>query len=397
MLEKLKLECTPEYLNYKFYDTVEKLYKIDFNSFVSIDNLLFRLDYLAVLEETLSNSIQFNYIVFFDNEIPVGLAITQLINFNSSQQKFQDIPCSIGNSFKNQVLQHLEFKLLICGNLFTCGEHGFIFDTKKIPYKKAYDSLIIALRELRKNDPADKPSFILLKEFLPDSISKVTHVVSRKFRPFEIDVTMILIINQNWNDFDDYLQSMRTKFRSRAKTVLKKSSVLKIYDFSFEEINTYSETIDSLYNSVIDNAQFKIEKLNAEVFSNLKKRLGEKFIFKAYFLESQLVGFSTAFILKDSIEANHIGINYQFNKKYNIYQKMLYDYVDLSIKNNRNTLNLGRTAETIKSTIGAKPVSMKLFVRHGNSISNKLLKPLIELISPSEFELRTPFKSEKTV
>ena len=55
-------------------------------------------------------------------------------------------------------------------------------------------------------------------------------------------------------------------------------------------------------------------------------------------------------------------------------------------------LRLGRTAEIIKSCVGAKPVDMKLYIRHGNSISNKILKPLAEFISPSAYEVRNPFK-----
>ena len=52
-----------------------------------------------------------------------------------------------------------------------------------------------------------------------------------------------------------------------------------------------------------------------------------------------------------------------------------------------------RTAEEIKSSLGAEPVDMKLYAKHKNSVSNKLIKPFLESISPSEFELRKPFKA----
>jgi hypothetical protein len=59
-------------------------------------------------------------------------------------------------------------------------------------------------------------------------------------------------------------------------------------------------------------------------------------------------------------------------------------------------LRLGRTAELIKSSLGAKPVDMKLYIKHKNVISNQLIKPVIDAISPSAFELRQPFKAEFT-
>ncbi|WP_062057594.1 hypothetical protein [Aquimarina longa] len=100
----------------------------------------------------------------------------------------------------------------------------------------------------------------------------------------------------------------------------------------------------------------------------------------------------TSFVLDSAIDSNHIGIDYSYNTSHPIYQKMLYDYVDLAITKKVQELRLGRTAEIIKSSLGAKPVEMKLYVQHRNLISNALLKPLVELISLSEYEIRTPFK-----
>jgi hypothetical protein len=76
---------------------------------------------------------------------------------------------------------------------------------------------------------------------------------------------------------------------------------------------------------------------------------------------------------------------------------MLYDFVELAISKKARELRLGRTAEEIKSSIGAEPINMKLYVKHGNKISNKLLKPIIESIAPGEFELRRPFKQVQDI
>ena len=84
---------------------------------------------------------------------------------------------------------------------------------------------------------------------------------------------------------------------------------------------------------------------------------------------------------------------YDLNHKHAIYQRMLYDYVSLAIENKSTELRFGRTAEEIKSTIGAEPVAMSLYIRHKNHITNKILKPIFASIKPSEFELRRPFKA----
>ena len=119
-------------------------------------------------------------------------------------------------------------------------------------------------------------------------------------------------------------------------------------------------------------------------------------MFKGYFLNQELIGFATSFIQENAVEAFHVGFDYSYKKSHNIYQRMLYDYVNLAINKKVSELRLGRTAETIKSCLGAQPVEMKLYVRHRNSISNTLLKPFADIISPNDFEIRNPFKKTNT-
>lgn len=391
MLDKIKNRCKATTLHYSIFKSTNDIPSNDWNRINNENNLFLTLDYLNTLENTLSATIGFRYIVFYDQNEPVSIAVTQLITFNTEDLKFQEFPCRISDAIKNTFMKSMDVRVLVCGNLFSCGEHGFLY-SDKISAKEAFENLSDALREIRKTETSDKPSFILLKEFWPTSFDQSDYIKDQKFREFRIDVNMVLQLHPNWNDFEDYLSSMKTKFRTRAKKVFKKSSAILIKDFTAEDIDQYKNAIDKLYLSVLDNADFKIGKLDAITFRNLKKTLYDSFIFKAYFLDEKLVGFTTSFILNNVVEANHIGIDYTYNKSHDVYQRMLYDYVDLAIQKNVNELRLGRTAEIIKSCVGAKPVEMKLYVRHGNSISNKLLKPLVEFISPSEYEVRNPFK-----
>ena len=75
---------------------------------------------------------------------------------------------------------------------------------------------------------------------------------------------------------------------------------------------------------------------------------------------------------------------------------MLYNLVAFAIEKGLSKIHFGRTAEELKSTLGALPIDMKLYIRHRNKLSNQLLKPIISSINPSEFELRNPFKANFT-
>ena len=128
----------------------------------------------------------------------MGIAAVQLIKFNSAELKFQEFPCKINEAIKNTLFKNLEVKVLVCGNLFSCGEHGFLYDSNKVTAKQAFESLSNALREIRKSENTEKPSFILLKEFWPQSFAESDYIKEQDFREFKIDVNMVVHIEDNW-------------------------------------------------------------------------------------------------------------------------------------------------------------------------------------------------------
>ena len=53
-----------------------------------------------------------------------------------------------------------------------------------------------------------------------------------------------------------------------------------------------------------------------------------------------MVGFISGVINKNSLDAHFVGIDYQLNREYAIYQRMLYDYVEIAISKGLKTLIL---------------------------------------------------------
>jgi len=124
----------------------------------------------------------------------------------------------------------------------------------------------------------------------------------------------------------------------------------------------------------------------------MKKVLGEKFNFVGYYHEQKLIGFRSTFILENEIEAHFVGLNYSINKELELYQNILYDYVKDSLDKKAKHLFLGRTAAEIKSTLGAEAIELTCYIRHRNPLSNRIIKPFVDFLKPSEWIPRNPFK-----
>ena len=385
-----KLELKPE-----FYNSTQEINKDHWNSILKDSNIYLSITYLEALETSLKGQVEFRYILFYNTEKnPVALASVQILDFSNEGFKTNEVYCKVASKIKNKILESLDVKMMVCGNVFACGENGFIH-TPDISSEDAYNNLSNGLYELRQTQKTEKPiSVVLLKEFWPSSFKNSDTLKSAGFKDFKVDVNMILKIHPDWKKMDDYLASMTTKFRTKAKGVYKKSTEIVVKDFTEVDIIQYKAEIENLYGAVIERADFKFGILNGDAFVNFKKNHQDNFIFKAYFLKDKLIGFSSSFIANESVDANYVGLDYEHNYSHATYQRMLYDFVELAIERNAKELRLGRTAEEIKSCIGAEPTDMKLYLRHRYSISNKLLAPIIATITPSEFELRYPFKAE---
>lgn len=378
--------------NRKIVQSVADIPQEDWNLVVKNRNIYLSLEYLSALESALIDKMSFRYAISYSEAgEPVLVSVYQLVVFVDKRRQYSNHLCHLSYHIHKKIADVFTINVLVCGNVFCDGENGFLWQT--ISANEAMDE-VVSITESMKNEPSikEKSSITLFKEFWPESTNHSDRLKNENYRDFMIDVNMVLDFHDSWKTIDDYLASMKTKFRTRAKSVYSKSKVLDIRDLSADEIKENTDRIELLFGNVLEKSEFSFGQLNAQAFVNFKRVLQENFSFRGAWCNNELVGFSTAFFNGKVIEANFVGLDYECNKEYSVYQRFLFDYVEQGLKRKMGQLHLGRTAELVKSQIGALPTNMKLYAKHRKSVSNLLLKPIIQSISPSEFELRMPFK-----
>lgn len=361
------------------------------------NNIYLSYNYLSALEQTVGQELDFRYLQFYSEQNePIGMAVVQIVNLKDRVENHEDVLCVVKQSIRKKLVNTIDARVLVCGNLFSCGENGFSFH-EDIDRSQSLSMLNAGLKRIKESEniKENQISYYLLKEFWPESFEKSDYLKKHDFKDFMIDANMVLPIHSSWKSFDDYLASMTTKFRTKAKSALKRSIELTRRDLSSEFLKTNTALIDELYQNVINQAEFKIGNLTGESFYKLKENLKDQFVISGYFYQERLVGFSACVVLENGIlDANYVGIDYAVNRDLALYQRMLYDMVECAIHNDYEEVRYGRTAEELKSSLGAQPKNMKLYIKHRNHISNQLLKPMISSISPSSFDSRYPFKAD---
>jgi predicted N-acyltransferase len=373
-----------------FY-TIDSISSDDFASLNDTSNIYFSQGFLKAFEVSNPN-ISFKYIVIYDNSKAIGLANIQIISLGIDVVlKNIKISKSVKQVFRFFMCNY-PLKIMFCGNVFLSGEHGIILN-QDIDKKEAFLIISKTIKELaflKKNRPLHA---IFIKDFYQESLHITDHLLDYNYMKMPVEPNMIFKLNRNWKTFEDYTDALKSKYRVKVNKADKTSSDLTAKLFNENDFKVYKDELQQLYENTIANANFNAQVLNLNTYIKLRALYKDDFIVKAYFLEDKLIGFLSALVNNNHLDANFIGLDYELNKTHAIYPRILNDYVRLGIENKVSQINFGRTASEIKSTIGATPENLVCYTRHRRNFINKLLKPFISQVQIKDFKQHEPFKA----
>jgi hypothetical protein len=367
----------------------------EWNTMVGEHHGFIHLTYLDAIQKAYSESLEVRYAMFYSEEKLIGVAAFQITHFKTNTDSYHNgLMRFVAKAGELLRAGHVH-NILIAGNAFATGEHGFCFLQDVAPERQAGAIVtamdMIALEERRNGR---RICAMLVKDFYRMSSELSQAFRSYAFSDFKVDHNMIMPIDGSWKTMDDYLKVLNTKFRTKAKSAFKRSAQLEVRKPSAEWIFENRDRMHELYEAVHEKADFRLGKLDQDVLNELLRVNWEDLEIRTYHLGETCVGFLTAVICGDRCEAHIVGLDYAHNREHGIYQRMLYDYVDIAIQRRCVHLIFGRTAAEIKSTVGAFPVDLTVLIRHSRKISNTLLSLILQYVKPSAFPQRQPYRLE---
>jgi hypothetical protein len=239
-----------------------------------------------------------------------------------------------------------------------------------------------------------KISAILVKDFYAEGFGNKDCWYCTKFVHFNVEPNMIIDLPKGVSNLTDYLATFSKKYRNRAKHILSASASLTKKRLSAQEVSLYKNTMHDLYTQVFNQAKFKLVHLSPGYFEDVIKADTNSFYVDAWFLDDQMVSFACGFCLENEVEAHYIGFDYAHNKEYELYQTILYSFIEQAILMQKTKINLGRTASEIKTTVGARAHELLCYIKPQNTVSKLILKPFMQFLQPTEWIPRNPFKEE---
>ncbi|MDO5969173.1 GNAT family N-acetyltransferase [Flavivirga aquimarina] len=367
------------------------------DAFVKHDIFL-HVNYLKALEEASPNNIQLFYIGVFSDDLLVGVAIVQRVQLYLKDMFRKTQVSCIKELFQEIVSKILKGNILVIGNLTQTGQHGVYFNKEHISQFTYLECVFNAIGDIKKEikeTQKKKIRAIMFKDyFLDDTIHKEkSFFSSHKLYKVLVQPNMIMKIQPTWEVFDDYTAYMTKKYRTRYRRAKKKLGSIECHELDLETIKNDSNKLYHLYLNVSNNAKFNTFLLPENHFYSLKFYLKENFKVFGYYLNDKLVGFFTLIVNNENLETYFLGYDAEHQYSNQLYLNMLYDMVKYGINNTFSSIVYARTAMEIKSSVGAKPEAMAVYMKHTNSFVNRILKSIFGLMNPKkDWEERHPFK-----
>jgi predicted N-acyltransferase len=377
----------PSGFGFALADSVDYLDGARWDGLTAKNSLFFSRRYLRVLEEAGPDNLRQRYALIFRGREAVAAVVAQCVSISvsrarkTSQHKKVTAP-----------LEHLEERMLVCGNLLSWGMHGVAFGAQQ-DRNELWPAVAEALYRLRRADKLfGETDLVMVKDITDDYAAEAGSLSRYSYRPLETEPNMVLSISPQWHSYEDYLASLTSKYRKTAKQidkdVIEAGGILE----PLVDLEREADALHSLYLQTHLNARFRPVTLATSFLPALAARLGDDFRCTTLRRDGELLGFVTTVRDGETAVGYHIGFDRKANAEFPIYFRLLQVVVDDAIRFGCRRLSLGRTALEPKARLGAKPEPMRVWIRHRLPMLNAVVRALLHTISHEEAPERSPFK-----
>ncbi len=374
-------------MNVSLYRSFKDLPKKDWSTLLTEKDFFLSTQCLQVIEAEHSKEIEPLYFIFRKNKEIKGILYAQIFHISGPKlneyiQHGQGNKCIL-KSIQQSIINRIDSKVAFLGNLFLSNEESFKFldDFKDLDFLLKVTELI---------NTKTRAKHILIPEFFSSNID----ILGARCKKISVEPDMHFKLNESWTKFDDYLEEINSKYKKRYRKVMRNSAAITKRELSATELKESSEILKILFDNVYYKSKFNAAKFNTDVFFDLKLTSKDVTV-HGYFLDNKMIGFQSDIQNNKELFAHFVGIDYNYNKDLDLYNRMLYEQIRFAIDNNLSVIKFGRTASEFKSTIGATPHVSYGYVYHPSKSIMLALSPILKLIKPKDWTQRQPFKTKK--
>jgi hypothetical protein len=358
------------------------------------------LDSLKLLEEHSETYFRPFYFVYQAGETVIPFyfqkysidkgAVGQMLNLNGLKGVFTSFLVQLSKSVSGR-----KASLIITGNPLASGTPGFPpekVNASGLDLTSLFESMISFIKSF--SPEPNEQTMVIYKDMSGSDIRSISHQDHGDLIEIPLEPVMSLSIDPQWRTFRDYLESLTSKYRVRARSAIRKFEEVKWIDMSADDIRNSSEQISRLYQMVESRARIRINSVDTEYFASMKNVFKDDLVFRMFVLDGSPIAFTSALFADGKGDAQFVGFDPQYNMSHALYQNLLYSFIMDAIHFRVDDMNFGRTATEIKSTTGSRPGDQNCAIHFHDTRISTLARSAISRFASSDFVIRRPFRSK---
>ncbi len=348
--------------------------------------------YQSALATAPPEGMKFYYVRLENSEGLKGMLCFQIEDFNPGDSLKNQVNGSLISHIKYKMASMINLKVLCLGNTLVTGDYGFCFK-EEVPKKLRTVLMMETIDWMLSLKPFKHIGLVFVKDFYEDIFKEIPDSPHcKKYHFIDTQPSMILDVHSDWKNLDGYLDSLKSKYRVRAKKAISSAHGLERVELQADEIEDMEDQLHELYLKVVDDVGFNLFILPIGYFTALKRKLGDKFHLWIYKDQGELISFFTVFEDGEILDAHFLGYDPEVNHKHKLYLNMLLAMIDYAATHGFTQLQLSRTATEIKSSVGAEGVPMWAYMRSPKKRFNWLIPKVYSFFKPDlEWVAREPF------
>lgn len=373
--------------SFKVYKSIREIPENEWIQFVPNSRFFLSYSYLSTLEKS-SPELDYIYVLYYKNNILKGLSSFQVADFNGDAlRKYMPDTNFVVKFILNKGLDLIKSKLLVLGNLiFTC-ETGWYFDPLfSEPHR---DKILFEMIRIARKQISKKTIGIMINE--ASGIRQHQSYKCQGFHLFEVENKMVFK-SRLFDNFNEYDEKLISKYRVRKNKIYQLNKNIESFEINAYNFQKFQKDIQHLFKNVIEKSKFKLLDLDQDYFKVFIEEQPQKFKLIGFREKDTLLGFVSYFEINQEIEVHYIGLDYNYNQSNKLYNFMLYKMIELGINENKMEVCMSRTAQEIKSTVGAQPERVYSFLKITNVFLNILTPFFLSRLKPKIWSPRSVFK-----
>jgi len=307
-------------------------------------NLFLSTEYFQLIEKLDLGEVSSSLAIFRHTKLGAFGLVLQTFTFDARDQmgKLDDNAeygfwNGVVTSLTKKLGKLLRFNTLVAGQLLLTGHNAI----KAMPNldKESLSALLAEGLEAIAAQQSKRIHAIMFKDLDLGQYPK-----NNKFSTLPVQPNMVMELPNDWEQFDDYLGAMSSKYRVRVRRARKKGKEISRIELDLETLQASQGEMHRLYKIIAQQSDFNSAVLPSDYFYKWKKHFPSRFHVWGYFDNGVLIGFTSAIYNQHEFEAHYIGFQQEYNRSHQLYLNMLYDIVEEAIHSQSAKLDFSRTA-----------------------------------------------------